>query len=131
MLAFLLMVYTAIVLVLFKLKLVKPSPYPIARTIVAGVLMIGGVAVAWMLCAPVSPKVVTTQYVVQLVPYVKGQVKKVHAQANQPVKKGELLLEIEPSPYQYTVNQVQAQLQASEETVKQAQAGLEAAPPMS
>jgi multidrug resistance efflux pump len=83
--------YTAVVLVLFKLKLVKPRPYPIACTILVGVLIIGGVAVAWMLCAPMSPKVVTTQYVVQLVPYVKGQVKKVYAQPNQPIKKGDLL----------------------------------------
>jgi membrane fusion protein, multidrug efflux system len=68
--AFLLVVYTAIVLVLFKLKLVKPRPYPIAGILVAGVLILGGVFVAWTLCAPVSPRVVTTQYVVQLVPYV-------------------------------------------------------------
>ncbi|HEV3445630.1 MAG TPA: biotin/lipoyl-binding protein [Gemmataceae bacterium] len=127
MIAFLLIVYTAVVLVLFKLKLVKPRPYPIAWTIVAGVLMIGGVVVAWMLCAPLSPKAVTTQYVIQLVPYVKGQVKKVYAQANQPLKKGDLLLEIEPEPYQNTVNQVQAQLQAAKETVNQAQAGVQVA----
>jgi multidrug resistance efflux pump len=127
MIAFLMIIYTGIVLVLFKFKLVKPSPYPIACTIVAGVLMIGGVFVAWMQFAPLSPKAVTTQYVVQLVPYVKGQVKKVYAQANVPIKKGDLLLEIDPAPYQYTVNQVQAQLQASKETVNQSQAGLQAA----
>ncbi len=127
MVTILIIVYTGIVLVLFKLKLVKPRPYPIACTAVAGVLLIGGVVVAWKLCAPMSSKVVTTQYVVQLVPYVKGQVKKVHAQANQPVKKGDLLLEINPNPYQYTVNQVEAQLQATKETVNQNRAGLQAA----
>jgi hypothetical protein len=42
MIAFLLTIYTAIVIVLFKLKLIKPRPYPIACTIVAGVLIIGG-----------------------------------------------------------------------------------------
>jgi multidrug resistance efflux pump len=127
MIAFLLVVYTSVVLVLFKFKLLKPRPYPIACTFVAGVLLIGGVFVAWMLCAPMSPKVVTTQYVIQLVPYVKGQVLKVHAQANQPVKKGDLLLEINPAPYQYTVNQLQAQLKVANANVKEAQAGLQAA----
>jgi multidrug resistance efflux pump len=127
MIAFLLIVYTAVVLVLFKLKLVRPNPYPIACMVVAGVLIIGGVAVAWMLCAPLSPKAVTTQYVVQLVPYVKGQVTKVYAQPNQPIKKGDLLLEINPAPYQYASDQAQAQLQAAQEGVKQAQAGLQAA----
>jgi multidrug resistance efflux pump len=126
MIAFLLIVYTSIVLLLFKLKLVKPRPFPIAWTIVAGVLIIGGVYVAWMLCAPMSPRVVTTQYVVQLVPYVKGQVKKVHAQPNQPMKKGDLLLEIDPTPYQNALNQVAAQLKSAKENVNQGKAALKA-----
>jgi membrane fusion protein (multidrug efflux system) len=127
MVAILVIIYTSFVLVLFKLKLVKRRPYPIACIVVAGVFLIGGVVVAWMLCAPLSPKVVTSQYVVQLVPYVKGQVLKVHAQPNQPMKKGDLLLEINPDPYQYTLDQVQAQLQAAKENVNQSQAGVESA----
>src|SRR5262245_63610998 len=80
----------------------------------------------WRLDAPMSGRVVTTQYVVQLVPYVKGQVKKVVAQANQPIKKGDLLLEIDPAPYQYAVNQLESQLAGARDTVKQKQAALEA-----
>ena len=55
---------------------------------------------------------------IQLVPYVKGQVRKVHAQPNQPMKKGDLLLEIDPTPYQNTLDQVQAQLQVAKENEK-------------
>jgi multidrug efflux pump subunit AcrA (membrane-fusion protein) len=121
------LLYTVIVLVLFKCKLVKPRPLPIVLNVVAGVLIIGGIVVAWSLGAPMSSRVVTTQYVIQLVPYVKGQVKKIHAVANQPVKKGDLPLEINPEPYQYTVNQLQGQLQAAQDNVKQAGAGLQAA----
>jgi multidrug resistance efflux pump len=80
----------------------------------------------WHLAAPMSSRVVTTQYVVQLVPYVKGQVKKVCAQANQPLKKGDLLLEIDPAPYQYAVNQLEAQLAGAGDAVKQKQAALAA-----
>jgi multidrug resistance efflux pump len=127
MFAFLTIVYTLAVVVLFRLKLLKPRPYPIAGCVVAGVLILGPVIVAWSLCAPMSSRVVTAQYVIQLVPYVKGQVLKVHAQANQPVKKGDLLLEINPEPYQYTLNQVMAQLQAAKDNVKQAGAALAAA----
>jgi len=65
--------------------------------------------------------------VIQLVPYVKGQVKAVHAEANQPMKKGDLLLEIDPAPYQYTVDQLEAQLKVSKANVEQAQAGAQAA----
>ena len=127
MIALLIIVYTAVVLVLFKVLHVKPSANIIAAIIVAGVFMIGSVVVVWTQSAPITDKMVTSQYVVQLVPYVKGQVKAVHVEAMQPLKKGDLLLEIDPAPYQYTVNQVEAQLNAAKAQVKQANAALEAA----
>jgi multidrug resistance efflux pump len=128
MIAFLVTVYVAVVLTLFKLKLLKPRPYPIAMVILAGILMLGGVVVAWTQYAPMSSNLVTSQYVVQLVPYdVKGYVKKVYAKANEPLKKGDPLLEIDPAPYQYTVNQLEAQLRAAQANVKQSQASLDAA----
>jgi len=100
MISFLVMVYAVVVLALFKMKIVKRRPYPIAIVILAGVFMIGGVVVAWKQYAPMSGNLITSQYVVQLVPYtVKGYVKKVHAKANQSLKKGDLLLEIDPTPY--------------------------------
>jgi membrane fusion protein, multidrug efflux system len=127
MIAILIIAYSAVVLVLFKVFHLKPRPYLIACMILAGILMIGGVVVAWTQSAPLTGQLVTTQYVVQLVPYVKGQVKAVHAEANQPMKKGDLLLEIDPAPYQYTVDQLEAQLRVSKANVNQAQAGAEAA----
>lgn len=127
MIAFMLTVYVAIVVLLFKLKLVSPKPYPIAVVLVVGLFVIGGPTVAWTLCAPVTPRVVTTQYVIQLVPYVKGQVTKVHAKANVPIKKGDLLLEINPAPYQYALDQAVAQLQVSQQGLKQAEAGVDSA----
>lgn len=55
-------------LVLFKVLRIKPTAFLIAGILVAGVLMIGGVVVAWALSSPISEKLVTTQYVIQLVP---------------------------------------------------------------
>jgi multidrug resistance efflux pump len=127
MVTMLCIVYTALVVLLFKFKLLRPRPYPIAWVAVAGVLLIGGVVVVWHQYAPMSGQVVTTQFVVQIVPYVKGQVKKVHARANQPVRGGELLLEIDPAPYQFTVNQLSAQLNVAQDTVKESQAGVQSA----
>jgi multidrug resistance efflux pump len=127
MIAFLIIVYAGLVLVLFKVFHLKPQPYLIACMIVAGILMIGGVVVWWTQSAPLTGQLVTTQYVVQLVPNVKGQVRAAHAEANQPMKKGDLLLEIDPAPYQYTVDQLEAQLKASKANVEQAQAGSQAA----
>src|SRR5262249_20596842 len=114
------LLFTAIVV---KLKL---GPKGIAWLAVVFVAPVFVVVIFWHLDAPMSGRVVTTQYVVQLVPYVKGQVKKVHAKANQPMKKGALLLEIDPAPYQYAVSQLEAQLAGARDSVKQKQAALEA-----
>lgn len=127
MIAFLIIIYTAVVLLLFKVMHIKPTAYLIASLIVAGVLMIGSVVVIWTQSSPMTDKMVTSQYVVQLVPYVKGQVSAIHAQALKPLKKGDLLLEIDPAPYQYTVNQVESQLNSAKASVQQAQASLEVA----
>nr|WP_249168115.1 biotin/lipoyl-binding protein [Bradyrhizobium elkanii] len=75
-----------------------------------------------MQSAPITQKLVTSQYVVQLVPYVKGQVKQVYAKANQPMKRGDLLLEIDPIPYQYAVDQLEAQLKVTKANIEQAKA---------
>ena len=124
MIALLIIAYTAAVVVLFKVLHLKPRPSLIASLIVVGVLMIGGVVIAWMQSAPITEKLVTSQYVVQLVPYVKGQVKDVHAQPNQPLKKGDLLLEIDPTPYQYAVEQLEAQLKSAIANVQTAKAAV-------
>lgn len=127
MIALLVVIYAAFVLVLFKVLRLKPTPFLIAGIFVSGVLMIGGVVVAWTMSAPITGKLTTSQYVVQLVPYVKGQVKTVRALANQPMKKGDVLLEIEPAPYQFAVDQLEAQLKGSKANVQQAQAARDAA----
>jgi len=118
----LIIVYIALVLVLFKVLHLKPSASLIASLIVLGVLMIGGVVIAWMQSAPITENLATNQYVVQLVPYVKGQVIKVDAQANQQMKKGDPLLEIDPTPYQFAVDGLEAQLRAAKANVDQAKA---------
>src|SRR5690242_18971835 len=104
MIASLIIVYVAVVLVLFKVLRIKPTANIIAAMIVAGVFMIGGVVVVWTQSVPITDKMVTSQYVVQLVPYVKGQVKTIHAYSIQRVKNADMLLELDPAPYQYTVN---------------------------
>ncbi|HEY4234704.1 MAG TPA: efflux RND transporter periplasmic adaptor subunit [Lacipirellulaceae bacterium] len=127
MIAFLLVVYTAIVIVLVKVGVVRAQPYPIALVVVAGIFIIGGVVAAWTLCAPVSMRVVASHHIVQIVPYVKGQIKKLYARPLQPLHQGDPLLDIDPAPYQFAVNQLEAQLQSSKDNVEQSAAGLEAA----
>jgi multidrug resistance efflux pump len=125
--ALLIIIYTAVVVVLFKVLHLRPTPYLFAGLAVAGIIMIGGVVITWMQSAPITAKMVTSQYVGQLVPYVKGQVVKVDVEANQPLKKGDVLLEIDPTPYQFAVDGFEAQLKATKANVAAAKAAVETA----
>ena len=86
----LVMLYAGAALLLFKYKILKVRPFPIAGVVLGGILIIGSLVVTWRQVAPMSAKIVTVQYVVQLVPYVKGACIKIHAKANQLLRKGDL-----------------------------------------
>ncbi len=127
MIAFIAIIYIAAVVLVFKVFRVKPGPWPIALMTTLGVVMLGGVVILWTISAPLSPKAVVSRYVVELVPYVKGQVVSIPAQPNVPLKKGDTLFQIDPKPYQYAVDQVRAQLQAAKSNVTQLAAAVRVA----
>ncbi len=77
--------------------------------------------------APSSSDVRVIKYVVQIVPQVRGQVIEVPIEGNQPVKKGDVLFKIDPTPYQLQVDTLSAQLAATEGSVKQLNEQLRAA----
>ncbi len=127
MIAFLTLIYIAAIVVIFKVLKVKPTPWPIAIMVVVGVLMIGTVTVLWTIAAPVSTKAVVTRYVVQIVPYSKGQVISIPCKPNVPLKKGDVLYKIDPTPYQLAVDQVSSQLQGAKSNILQLEAGVRVA----
>ena len=106
MIAFMAIIYTVVVATVFFVFKVKPRPFPIAIMVLIGILMLGTVVVLWLPSAPFSKKAVVTRYVVQLVPWVKGQVKSIEAEPNVPIQFGDVLYEIDPAPYQYALDLV-------------------------
>jgi membrane fusion protein (multidrug efflux system) len=64
-------------------------------------------------------------HVTPVSPKISGYVAKVHIKANQQVKKGDLLVEIDPRDYQARLDQAQAALAAGEARLKEARTGVE------
>jgi multidrug resistance efflux pump len=60
--------------------------------------------------APVGEMLAVIKKVVQILPQVRGRVIEVPAEGNRPMKKGDVLFKVDPTPYQLTVNQLEAQL---------------------
>jgi membrane fusion protein (multidrug efflux system) len=64
-------------------------------------------------------------HVTAVSPKISGYVAKIHVKANQQVKKGDLLVEIDPRDYQAKLDQAKAALAAGEARLKEAQTGVE------
>jgi multidrug resistance efflux pump len=69
--------------------------------------------------APSSSDVRVIKYVVQVVPQVRGRVIDVPIEPNSPVKKGAVLFRIDPTPFELQVRTLEAQLAATEGSVKE------------
>jgi multidrug resistance efflux pump len=69
--------------------------------------------------APSSSDVRVIKYVVQVVPEVRGRVIDVPVEPNSPVKKGDILFRIDPTPFEIQVRTLEAQLASTEGSVGQ------------
>ena len=88
-----------------------------------GVAIFPVVAIAALLLllnvfAPTSTDVRVVKYVVPIVSQVRGRVIEVPVENNRPVKKGDVLFRIDPTPYDNQVHSLEAQLLSDEAKVK-------------
>ena len=67
--------------------------------------------------APTTSDVRVVKYVVPIVSQVRGRVIEVPVENNRPVKKGDVLFKIDPTPYESAVRTLEAQLMSAEAKV--------------
>ncbi|HSC81039.1 MAG TPA: biotin/lipoyl-binding protein [Chitinolyticbacter sp.] len=72
--------------------------------------------------APSSSDVRVVNKVLQVVPQVRGRVIEVAAEGNRSYKKGDILLRIDPTPYEYAVKQLRAKLKSDDAALADAEA---------
>jgi multidrug resistance efflux pump len=109
--AILLGIYSFFVwLIFFKFKWL---PWNTASMVVVITIPVVGMAVLILslnVFAPSTADVRVFKYVVNVVPQVRGRVIEVPIEANRPLKRGEVLFKIDPTPYQLQVKALEAQL---------------------
>lgn len=88
----------------------------VTQVIVVVIPVVGLTATILMLnvYAPSTPDVRVINYVVQVVPQVRGRVIEVPIEGNRPVKKGTVLFRIDPTPYESDVRVLEAKLANAE-----------------
>jgi multidrug resistance efflux pump len=122
-------------LIFIKLKWLPWNIYSQVTVVIIPVVALTVMILTLNVVAPSSNDLRVFRYTVPIVSQVRGRVIEVPIEeGNRPVKKGDVLFRIDPTPYQLTVNTLQAQLAAAvaqqkelEESLKGAQANVAAA----
>jgi len=123
-------VYMLVIWLVFdKLKLIRLS-LPIALVLAA----VGPIFAFFILLSmnnyhPSSSDARVFQRVVQIVPHITtpGRVAEIVAQQNTPIKMGGVLFRIDPQPFQFEVDRLQAALAAAQQNVPQLKSSLDQA----
>ncbi len=110
-----------------KFKLIPINTYSIFTALAGGVVILLLVFILLSQCHPVSDDCRTYAVVVPIVPQVRGIVTDVPVGSNQPLKAGDVLFRIDPRPYQYEVDRLEAALVGMNAKVAQLSAKLAAA----
>ena len=122
MIAFLVICYSVFYWLFFiKLGLFAKSARNISVFVGIGVVLIGAIVFMWLTFAPTTKDGRMYQYVIQIVPNVKGRVVDVPVEPLVTLQKGDVLFRIETTPYQASVDQLIASIdrtQAQERRAK-------------
>ena len=112
MIALLSLIYGSFYFLFFKkLKWFAESVKNISIFVGLGVVMIGAIVYAWWTFAPTTVDGRVFQYVIPIVPNVAGQVIEVPIEGSQVVNEGDVLFRIDPTPYQFKVDQLRASIE--------------------
>jgi multidrug resistance efflux pump len=104
-------------LIFIKLKLLPwTTPWKVAVAIFP-VVAIACLLLLLNIFAPTTSDVRVVNYVVPIVSQVRGRVIEVGVENNRPVKKGDMLFRIDPTPYQNEVHSLEAKLSSDEAKV--------------
>jgi multidrug resistance efflux pump len=111
-------------LIFIKFKLLPwTTPFKVAVAIIP-VVALATMMMLLNIFAPTTSDVRVVKYVVPIVSQVRGRVLEVPVENNRPVKKGDVLFRIDPTPYESEVRSLEAKLVSDEAKVGAEQARL-------
>jgi multidrug resistance efflux pump len=111
MIAFITICYASLYFLIFnKLGLLKKNAANISAFAGVGVAIIGAIVFVWYTFSPMSGDARLFRYIIPIVPNVRGEVVDVPVQATEVLAQGDTLFQIDPTPYEYAVRQLEAQV---------------------
>jgi multidrug resistance efflux pump len=123
----LILIYVSICYVIFKLFRIPVNQWSLSTAVLGGIFGISFLLLIMNYNHPFTTNARIYFAVTPVLPGVRGRVVEVPAQANTPLKEGDVLFRVDPRPYQYVVDQKKASLAEAEQNVSQLKASLDAA----
>ncbi|AZG34108.1 MAG: HlyD family secretion protein [Shewanella psychromarinicola] len=123
----LILTYTAFCIAVFKVFKIPLTKWTVPTAILGGIVLIGTLLILMNYNHPYSKFAREYFVTIPIVPAVKGLVIEVNVKPNTPVKEGEVLFKIDPTPYLAMVKQKQAALKEAELQVPQLEAAFQVA----
>ena len=123
----LILLYVSICYVVFKVFRIPVNQWSLATAALGGIIGVALLLLIMNYNHPFTKNARIYFSVTPVLPGVRGRVIEVPAQANTPLKEGDVLFRIDPKPYEYVVDQKKASLAEAEQNVKQLKASLDQA----
>src|SRR5215468_7903541 len=123
----LILLYVSICYVVFKVFKIPVNQWSLATAALGGIVGIVLLLLIMNYNHPFTKNARIYFSVTPVLPGVRGRVIDVPAQANVPLKEGDVLFRIDPKPFEYIVTQKKAALAEAEQNVKQLKASLDQA----
>jgi multidrug resistance efflux pump len=121
----LILLYVSICYVVFKVFRIPVNQWSLATAALGGIIGIALLLLIMNYNHPFTANARIYFAVTPVLPAVRGRVIEVPAQANTPLKEGDVLFRIDPKPYEYVVDQKKAALAEAEQNVRQLKASLD------
>src|SRR5205814_8475078 len=107
-------------LIFFKFKWLPWNFTSIVITITLPIVAMMALFLLLNIAAPATDDVRAMNYVIPIVPRITGQVTEVPIEPNRPIKKGDVLVKIDPVPFEAAVKAAEATLQGAKDQLSNA-----------
>lgn len=109
----LILTYTAICVVIFKVFRVPLNKWTVPTAVLGGIVLIGALIMVMNYNHPYSERARKYELTTPIIPTVKGRVVSVEVRPNTLLEKGDVLFRLDSTPYQAAVDSLQAQLKSA------------------
>jgi len=117
--------YTALCVVVFKVFKIPLTKWTVPTAVLGGVALVSTLLLLMNYNHPYSETLRQYYVTTPIIPEVRGRIVEVAVKDNQPVKRGDVLFRIDPQPFEDRLRAVQEQLRAAQVDLKRAEQLLE------